>query len=86
VRTGARLQIFGNIPAAAYLDHPDNPKPAYYSERNYGRFGSYFVAEAEEGETIGANYRLWIQPGEMEVDEVAAHAETFADPPKVTVK
>jgi len=70
----------------AYLDHPDNPKPAYYSERNYGRFGSYFVAEAEEGETIGANYRLWIQPGEMEVDEVAAHAETFADPPKVTVK
>ena len=28
-----------------YLDHPDNPKPAYYSERDYGRFGSYFVAD-----------------------------------------
>ena len=29
----------------AYLDHPNNPKEARYSERNYGRFGSYFERE-----------------------------------------
>ncbi|MBA3480293.1 MAG: PmoA family protein, partial [Pirellulales bacterium] len=27
-----------------YLDHRGNPKPARYSERDYARFGSYFVA------------------------------------------
>ena len=28
---------------AAYLDHPMNPKEARFSERDYGRFGSYFA-------------------------------------------
>lgn len=69
-----------------YLDHPENPKPGFYSERNYGRFGSYFVAEAEGDQTIDVNYRLWIQPGEMDVATVAAHAQNFTDPPQVGVK
>ena len=69
-----------------YLDHPENPKPAHYSERNYGRFGSYFVAETEGEKTIDVNYRLWIQPGEMDVAGVSAHAKNFVEPLKVTVK
>lgn len=31
-----------------YLDHSQNPKPARYSERDYGRFGSYFVAKVTQ--------------------------------------
>ena len=69
-----------------YLDHPSNPKPAFYSERDYGRFGSYFVAEAEGDQTIDVDYRLWIQPGEMTVEQVAAHAANFTEPLKGTVK
>ena len=71
---------------ACYLDHPKNPKPAFYSERNYGRFGSYFVAETEGENTIDVNYRLWITNQEMTVEAVAAHATNFVEPLTVTVK
>jgi hypothetical protein len=48
-----------------YLDHPSNPKPARYSERAYGRFGSYFVADVSEDEPLNVKYRVWVQAGEM---------------------
>jgi hypothetical protein len=71
---------------AAYLDRPDNPKEARYSERNYGRFGSYFVAEATEKNPLTVNYRLWLQEGYMKGPEVAALDEAFVEPATVTVK
>ena len=80
------LGLDGQRYTACYLDRPENPKPAYYSERNYGRFGSYLVAETDGDKTIDINYRLWIQPGEMGVAQVAAHAANFAEPARVTVK
>jgi hypothetical protein len=52
-----------------YLDHPQNPKPARYSEREYGRFGSYFVADVTKEKPLEVKYRLWVQPGEMTVDQ-----------------
>ncbi|MCB1092682.1 MAG: PmoA family protein, partial [Verrucomicrobiae bacterium] len=36
----------GDRYTVVYLDRPTNPKPARFSERDYGRFGSYFVSEA----------------------------------------
>ena len=57
-----------------------------FSERNYGRFGSYFVAETEGEETIDVNYRLWIQRGEMEVEEIDAHSKNFVVPVTASVK
>jgi hypothetical protein len=60
-----------------YLDHPSNPKPARYSERAYGRFGSYFVADVTADKPLNVKYRVWIQPGEMTVDQCAALSAEF---------
>lgn len=61
----------------AYLDHPENPKPSRYSERDYGRFGSYFVADVPKNDPLTVQYRLVIHSGEMEVEEVAALSKAF---------
>ncbi|HVR83962.1 MAG TPA: DUF6807 family protein [Planctomycetota bacterium] len=70
----------------AYLDRPDNPKEARFSERDYGRFGSYFVKDLQKGDTLKVRYRLWLQEGEMNGDEIARLSADFVDPPKATVK
>lgn len=77
---------------ALYLDHPDNPKPARYSERDYGRFGSYFektldsASEQPENRSLDVRYRLWIQEGEMTVEEAASMSAAFVEPPKVSAQ
>jgi hypothetical protein len=52
-----------------YLDHPQNPKESRFSERDYGRFGSYFEAEIEAERALEVNYRLWLCEGELTVEE-----------------
>src|SRR5579885_2220601 len=69
---------------AAYLDRPANPKEARYSERTYGRFGSYFVAECNDKKPLTVAYRLWLQEGEMTGDQVKAKDEDFVHPPTAT--
>jgi hypothetical protein len=70
----------------AYLDRPGNPKEARFSERTYGRFGSYFAYELRRGKPLRVNYRIWIQEGLMKAPEVAERSAAFADPPAVKVK
>jgi hypothetical protein len=70
----------------AYLDHPKNPKEARFSERDYGRFGSYFEYDLDEGKSLNVSYRLWLQEGLMKPEEVAALSNDFVDPVKVTVR
>ncbi|MEX2316797.1 MAG: DUF6807 family protein [Pirellulales bacterium] len=60
-----------------YIDHPDNPKPARYSERDYGRFGSYFVTDVTKDKPLDVKYRVWVQEGEMTVDQCAAREREF---------
>ncbi len=60
-----------------YMDAPDNPKPARYSERDYGRFGSYFVRDVTADRPLDVRYRVWVQPGEMTVDQCAARYREF---------
>ena len=72
--TGALL-----VAPVVYLDHPDNPKPARSSERDYGRFGSYFVADVTKDKPLKVKYRLWIQPGEMTVEQCEAAAKALLD-------
>jgi hypothetical protein len=71
---------------AAYLDRPDNPKEARFSERTYGRFGSYFVTTVTKDKPLLVRYRVWLQEGQMTPDEVAAKSRAFVEPVTVTVK
>jgi hypothetical protein len=68
------------------VNHPDNPKPARGSERDYGRFGDYFEYDLTPDHPLNLRYRVWVQPGEMTVEQCAAIARTFVAPPTVTVK
>jgi hypothetical protein len=75
------MVVDGQRYTVVYLDHPDNPKPARYSERDYGRFGSYFVADVTKEEPLNVKYRLWVQPGEMTVEQCEALSKEFAGAP-----
>ena len=62
-----------------YIDHDANPKPARSSERDYGRFGTYFVTDVTKVKPLDVKYRLWVQEGEMTVEQCQAlHAEFAA--------
>ena len=69
-----------------YLDKPTNPKEARYSERDYGRFGSYFEYDLTGANSLDINYRIWLQEGEMPVEQVAAKSADFVEPVKATVR
>ncbi|MBM4003213.1 MAG: hypothetical protein FJ295_08000 [Planctomycetes bacterium] len=66
-----------------YLDHADNPKEARYSERDYGRFGSYFEYEIEPSKPLFVNYRLWLQAGELTTTQAEAQSESFTRPLRI---
>ncbi len=70
----------------AYLDRPDNPKEARFSERDYGRFGSYFVTTVTKEKPLVVRYRVWLQAGQMTPDAVKALSEVFVTPVEVKVK
>jgi hypothetical protein len=71
---------------AAYLDHPKNPKEARYSEREYGRFGSYFAYTIDEGKPLTVTYRFRLQEGLMKPEEITALSAAFVEPVRVTVQ
>jgi hypothetical protein len=69
----------------AYLDHPGNPKEARFSEREYGRFGSYFEYTMEKDQPLAVKYRLWVQQGLMQPESVSALSRDFINPVTVTL-
>lgn len=69
--------VDGHRYTVLYLDSPSNPKPSRYSERDYGRFGSYFVADVTKEKPLDVKYRVWVQPGEMTVKECEALSQQF---------
>lgn len=68
---------------AVYLDRPDNPKEARFSERDYGRFGSYFVYDVTPTTPLKIKYRVFITEGELTKDEIENLSHGFLDAPKV---
>jgi hypothetical protein len=67
-----------------YLDKPTNPKEARFSERTYGRIGSYFVTTVTKEKPLLVDYRIWLQEGLMKGGEVAGLDRAFVEP--VTAK
>src|SRR5262249_51627632 len=78
--------VGGTRYTAAYLHRPANRKEADYSERTYGRFGSYFAADCDAKKPLLVDYRLWLQEGEMTKEGVEARSADFVKPPTATVK
>jgi hypothetical protein len=69
---------------ALRINHPDNPKDTRGSERDYGRFGDYFEFDLTPKTPLKLKYRVWVQEGEMTVEQCEAMAHGFTD--VVTVK
>jgi hypothetical protein len=69
-----------------YLNSPLNPKGSRFSERDYGRFGCYFVYDVAKDHPLLVNYRLWLQDGEMTVEQMQRLYRQFAEPPSTRVK
>ena len=78
--------VGGQRYTCCYIDRPQNPKEARYSERDYGRFGSYFEYTLDQGKPLDLNYRIWLQEGEMAAEDVQRLANDFVEPPTATVK
>lgn len=75
---GMSVVVGGERYSVAYLDSPDNPKPARYSERDYGRFGSYFATDVTKEKPLVVNYRLVIRKGEYQPAEIEGLSKEFA--------
>jgi hypothetical protein len=82
---GMSIVVGGQRYTVANLDHPSNPKEARFSERDYGRFGSYFTTTVTPDQPLTVNYRYWIQPGEMTPDQIAVLSAEFINPPTATI-
>lgn len=74
--------IDGKRYTVVYIDSPQNPKPSWHSERDYARFGCFFPFEIDKDKDLTATYRVWLQEGEMTVEQAAALAADMANPPK----
>ena len=69
-----------------YLDLDSNPKQSRFSERDYGRFGSYFEYVLTKETPLDLRYRIYLQDGEMTVEEIEALSQSFRNPVEVTVR
>jgi hypothetical protein len=78
--------VGGQRYTALYLDKPTNPKEARFSERDYGRFGSYFEYTITKEKPLEVNYRVWVQRGELTGETAAARDKIFDEPIKVSVQ
>lgn len=74
---GMCVTLDDKVYTIAYLDSPDNPKPARFSERDYGRFGSYFVKELTPDTPLSVNYRIVVRAGEMTPEEIESLGAAF---------
>lgn len=64
-------------------NHPDNPGETRGSERDYGRFGDYFEYDLTPDRPLRLKYRLWVQEGELTVEQCERVVAAFVRPPAV---
>ena len=48
-----------------YFDNPNLPKPALFSERPYGRFGTFFKTTLKAGSPLKLQYRVVVSAGDQ---------------------
>lgn len=62
-----------------YFDNPGLPKPALFSERPYGRFGTFFKTTLKADSPLVMKYRVIVGRGKPSVDDVQARYDAFID-------
>ncbi|MFM8219461.1 MAG: DUF6807 family protein [Planctomycetaceae bacterium] len=81
----ALLFVVGNQDySACFVDHPQNPKDSRFSERDYGRFGSYFETRVDTDRPLFIRYRFWLQSGALTAPQAESLSRDFVTPPVVT--
>ncbi len=61
-----------------YFDNPSLPKPSLFSERPYGRFGTFFKTKLSPGKALELKYRVIVSAGETpSVDAIQARYQQF---------
>lgn len=69
----------------AYLCDDANPKPSRFSERDYGRFGSYFQTTVVPEAPLSIHYRYWIIDGASDNKTLKHLSDQFANPVTIEV-
>lgn len=59
------------------INHPENPRETRGSERDYGRMGDYFEYDLTPENPLRLQYRIWVQEGEMTVQQCQQRAQEF---------
>lgn len=63
-----------------YFDNPNLPKPSLFSERPYGRFGTFFKTTLKQGEPLVMRYRIVVTEGETpSVEAIQDRYDAFVD-------
>ncbi len=74
----AQSVVIGNVRYfTLYLDHKNNPKPSFYSERDYGRFGSYFKSSVTPDRPLDVKYRLIFGTKELSPQDCSSYSSKF---------
>ena len=58
---GGLFTVKGHRYSILLGDHPQNPRPTYFSTRKYGRFGAFFTADLEPDEPLVLRYRILVK-------------------------
>lgn len=73
-------ELDGQRYTVEYFDNPNLPKPSLFSERPYGRFGTYFKTTLDESTPLELKYRLIVSEGEVpSVKAIQQRYDTFVE-------
>ena len=61
---GLSYELNGERYNVEYFDNPDLPKPSLFSERPYGRFGTFFKTTLKPDQPLNMEYRVIVSHGE----------------------
>lgn len=70
-------ELDGTHYTVEYFDNPSLPKPALFSERPYGRFGTFFKTTLAADKPLEMKYRVIVSVGKPTVEEIQARSDAF---------
>jgi hypothetical protein len=70
-------ELKGQRYTVEYFDNPNLPKPSLFSERPYGRFGTFFKKTLKADTPLEMKYRVIVGRGKPSVDDVQSRYDAF---------